>query len=319
MMLRRHRVTTAAAVMTALAAPLPVAMPGLFPGLVTTAHASEVLYSINGEALTSYDVQRRAAFLKLQGKGGGTAAATEEMINQTLVMQEAEKLGIRVAQGDIDAAFKRFAEGNRMSVKQITTILNQSGVTAKHFKEFIRAQMTGGQVIQVQQRRSGGGLGLTQQEIAKKIREMGSAKPKATEYVLQQVIFVVPGGQKGKVAARKREADAFRTQFRNCESTRAQAKGLIDVSVKDLGRLLAAELPGEWRDSISTLSAGGTTPSRATERGVEFIAVCRTREVSDDRVAELQFQADAVKGVDGTEAGKAMVDELRKNALIVKR
>jgi peptidyl-prolyl cis-trans isomerase SurA len=315
MMLRKHLALTGAALFLSLAAPLGVGVPGIVPA----AQASEVLYSINGEALTSYDVQRRAAFLKLQGNRGGMQAATEEMINQTLVMQEAERLGVRVSAGDVDAAFKRFADSNRMSVKQMSGILNQAGVTAKHFKEFIRAQMTGGQVLQVMQRRSGEGLGLTQQDIAKKMREMGSNKPKATEYVLQQVILVVPAGQKGKAAGRKGEAESLRSRFQGCETTRALAKGMIDVTVKDIGRMLAEELPPDWKDSITKLAAGGTTAPRATERGIEFIAVCRTREVSDDRVAELQFQADAVKGVDGTESGKAMVEELRKKAMIVKR
>ncbi|MCU0830625.1 MAG: SurA N-terminal domain-containing protein [Rhizobiaceae bacterium] len=291
------------------------------PALVAPVLAAEVVYSVNGEALTSYDVQRRAAFLKLQGKGGGTAAATEEMINQLLVMQEAEKMGVRTAQGEVDAAFERFAKSNNMSTRQMTQILNQAGVTATHFKEFVRAQMTGGQVIQLMQRQSGGGPGLSRQEIVKKMLERRDNQPTATEYVLQQVIFVVPPKDRSnaKIAARTREAEGLRARFQSCETTRSFAKGLIDVTVMDLGRVLAPELPGDWKDAIAKLGPGQATPVRTTGRGAEFIAVCRTREVSDDRVAELQIRAEAVQEVEGTDAGRDMVERLRKKAVIIKR
>jgi peptidyl-prolyl cis-trans isomerase SurA len=285
------------------------------------AQAAEVVYSVNGEALTSFDVQKRAAFLKLQGKKGGTAAATDEMINQMLVMQEAAKVGVRVGQGEVDAAFDRFAKSNGMTVKKMTQILGQAGVTASHFKEFVRAQMTGGQVIQLMERQSGGGPGLSRQDIVKKMLERRNDQPTATEFVLQQVIFVVPPKSRSNanVAARVREAEAMRARFQSCETTRSFAKGLIDVTVMDLGRVLAPELPGEWKDSVSKLGPGQTTPVRKTDRGAEFIGVCRTREVSDDRVAELQFRAESVQEVEGTDAGRDMVERLRKKAVIIKR
>jgi peptidyl-prolyl cis-trans isomerase SurA len=283
-----------------------------------TAQATEILYSVNGEALTSYDVQRRAAFLKIQGKGGGTAAATEEMINQMLVMQEAAKMGIRVAPGDVDAAFARFAASNKMSQKQMSSILGQAGVTAQHFKDFIRAQMTGGQVIQLQARQSGSGTGLSKQDIIAKMLQKRNDKPSSTEYVLQQVIFVVPAAERGKLATRKKEAEALRARFQSCDTTRGFAKGLLDVTVRDLGRVLAPELPGDWKEAVTGLSEGQTTPVRTTDRGAEFIAVCRTRAVSDDRVAELQFQAEALQA-ENTEAGKDLVQTLRKKAQIIKR
>ena len=95
------------------------------------------------------------------------------------------------------------------------------------------------------------------------------------------------------------------------------AKGLIDVTVRDLGRVLEAELPGDWKDQIIATKAGGATPVRTTDRGAEFIAVCRSRAVSDDKVAELQFRIDAVKG--GGKEEDAALDALREKAQIVKR
>jgi peptidyl-prolyl cis-trans isomerase SurA len=148
----------------------------------------------------------------------------------------------------------------------------------------------------------------------------GGSKPTATEYLLQQVIFVVPAAEKGKLAQRKREAEAMRERFSSCETTRQFAKGLIDVTVKDLPRVLAPQLPPDWADLIKSSEPGTATKLRETERGVEFIGVCSTREVSDDRVAQLVFQNEGGDdGKKGDELSKKYVEELRAKARIVER
>ena len=295
----------------------PVAAPvdghGFLSIFATSAQAAEVKYSVNGDAVTSYDIARRAAFLRIQGAKGGTEKAAELMIDQVLKIQEGEKLGIRVAAGDVDAAFARFAKSNNMSTRQISSILDQAGVTARHFKDFIRAEMTWGQVMQVRDRRSGNGLS-TQDVVAKMLQDGGN-KPKSTEYVLQQVIFVMPKG--ASASQRKREAENLRQRFTSCETTRQFAKGLVDVTVRDLGRMLEPELPNDWKASVTKTAQGGTTPVRQTEKGMEFLAVCRAREVSDDRVAELKFQQDSLNS--GGEDGDAYLKEVRQKAQIIKR
>ena len=59
---------------------------------------------------------------------------------------------------------------------------------------------------------------------------------------------------------------------------------------------------------------------RETERGVEFIGICSSREVSDDRVAKLVFQTEDGKTTRRpTSSSKKYIDELRAKARIVER
>ena len=131
---------------------------------------------------------------------------------------------------------------------------------------------------------------MTEQDAVRKMLEQGGTKPSATEYTLQQVIFVVPKSGNANMGQRKREADAMRARFNGCENTREFAKGLIDVTVRDLGRVLAPELPSDWAEQIKNTRIGGATAVRQTDRGLEFIGICKTREVSDDRVAKSVFR-----------------------------
>ena len=84
---------------------------------------------------------------------------------------------------------------------------------------------------------------MSEQDVVQRMLQQGGAKPTATEYLLQQVIFVVPAGERAAtLGKRKREAEAMRERFSSCETTRQFAKGLIDVTVRDLGRVLAPQL-----------------------------------------------------------------------------
>jgi len=282
---------------------------------------SQIRYVVNNQAVTSYDIQRRAAFLRIQNRRGNVQQlAAEEMIDQAVRAAEIRRRGIRVSDDQVAAAYERFARSNNMSPSQMNQVLNQTGVTPAHFREFIRAQMGWGQVLQQEAQRSGGLL--SEQDVVQRMLQQGGNKPRATEYMLQQVIFVVPAAERGKLAARKREAEALRQRFRGCDSTREFAKGLLDVTVRDLGRILEPELPPDWEKSIKATKAGAATPVRETERGAEFIGICSAREVSDDRVAQMVFQTQQDGGTPGgaeEELSKKLTSELRAKAQIINR
>jgi peptidyl-prolyl cis-trans isomerase SurA len=286
-------------------------MPGGAP-----AQASEIKYVVNDVPITSYDLQRRAAFLKLQRETG--ISASEAMIEQTLRAAELKRLNINIPDKSIDDAYARFAASNKLSVAQLDQILAQSGVTTSHFKDYIRVQMGWNQALSVRFRTT---ARVTEQEMVRQMLKQGGEKPSATEYMLQQVIFVVPDAERAAtLGKRKREAEAMRQRFSGCDSTREFAKGLLDVTVRDLGRVLEPELPPEWADSIKATSTGGATGVKETERGVEFIGICSAKEVSDDRVAQMLMQTNG-GSVDekAEELDKKYLAELRENARIVER
>jgi peptidyl-prolyl cis-trans isomerase SurA len=281
------------------------------------AAASEIKVVVNNVPITTYDIQRRAAFLRLQQRKGGSATAEEDLIKQAIQMTEVARLGIKISEQQVDDAYARFAQSNKIPAKQMDAILQQSGVTKAHFKEYIKAQMGWNQALARRYREGGG---LSEQDVVQRMLKKGGAKPTATEYILQQVIFVVPAKQRGSLLGkRKREADAMRQRFSGCAQTREFAKGLIDVTVRDLGRVLAPELPPEWADQIKGAQTGTATKARETERGVEFIGICSSREVSDDRVAQMVFQGEVAKSGEAEEISEKYTAELRDKARIVKR
>ena len=283
------------------------------------AAASEIKYIVNGTPVTDYDIARRTAFLRLQRRRGNLREpATQEMIDQALRSVEIRRLGIGVSDAAVDRSFAGFARSNQMSVGQMSRVLAESGVTGKHFREFIRVQMGWSQALDARFRAEGGGL--SEQDVVQRMLQDGGRKPTATEYVLQQVIFVVPSAErKSKLNGRKREAQAMRDRFESCDTTREFAKGLIDVTVRDLGRVLEPELPPDWEKPIRQTKKGAATRVRVTDRGVEFIGICDTHEVDDDRVAQTVFRNEGSTDERSGALSDRYMTELKKKARIVKR
>jgi peptidyl-prolyl cis-trans isomerase SurA len=281
------------------------------------AAASEIKFVVNNLPVTSFDVQRRAAFLKLQRKTGNLQQmASDEMVEQALKTVEMKRLNIRIPDQRIDEAYARFAGNNKLKPAQLDQILAQSGITKEHFKQFIRTQMGWSQALQARYRAEGR---MTEQQAVQRMLKQGGAKPSATEYMLQQVIFVVPASERGLLAKRKREAEGMRARFSGCESTRQFVKGLIDVTVRDLGRVLAPELPPDWADQIKATKPGAATGLRETDRGVEFIGICSTKEVSDDHTMRIIFGNEGTDEEKAGELSKKYLAELREKARIVQR
>tara|TARA_Y100000815_G_scaffold222091_1_gene208530 strand:- start:303 stop:1304 length:1002 start_codon:yes stop_codon:yes gene_type:complete len=304
--------------MMAMALALSIAAPALPMMMPSVAHASDIKVVVNNIAITSYDIARRKAFLGLQRrKGNLTQIATDELIEQALKNYAVKSAGYRIPDSRVDQAFASFAQSNKMSAKQMAQILNQSGVTTDHFKDFIRTQIGWGQLVSARSR-SNGGL-MNEQEMVAKMLERGGPKPTSTEYTLQKVIFVVPASHRSRDMPRRRnEANQMRGRINDCSQTIPLATQLRDVTVQDIGRVLELRLPPNWKDEVIGKQAGQTTRTKDTENGVEFLVICRARTVSDDRVAQLEFSTEAVEN-GNDEVGADILKKIRESARIERR
>jgi len=278
--------------------------------------ANEIAIVVNKTAITTFDINRRVALLRLQGtRGNLREQAQEQLIEEAIKMAEVRRLNAVVSDARVNQSFAGFAQRNRMSSAQMERALAQSGVGADHFKEFIRVQISWPRIVNA---RFGSAGRMSTEDLVSKMLERGGEKPSTTEYILQQIIFVVPQARRSAILnQRRREAESLRQRFVDCRSTREFAKGLRDVSVVDLGRVMQPALPPDWKTLVENTSAGGTTRTRVTDRGVEFLAVCSSEEVSDDLAAELVFSLEqAQTSVDETANSKTYMDELRRRARI---
>lgn len=281
--------------------------------------ASQIKIVVNKQAITSTDLKRRTALLRLQRQSGKLSTkAREQLIEEALIREELTNRRALPSQSEVDRAFATFASGNGMSAKRMGSLLNQAGVGSKHFKEFIRLQIGWPRMVSA---RYGSTGKLSTQDLVSKMLERGDDKPTTTEYILQQVIFVVPSSKRSKASINRRntEAKRFRPNIDSCDTTKQKAVGLKDVTVRNLGRFLKPELPPEWSPLISKTDINKPTGTRVTDKGVEFLVICKSRSVSDDKAAEMVFRLEQEQSGEASANSKRYLDELRRRAVISNR
>jgi peptidyl-prolyl cis-trans isomerase SurA len=276
---------------------------------------------VNGVVITSGDVAKRVNFLKLRRTPGNLQKiATEEMVNEVLERNEIIRTGMSVSTDDVDAAYARFAKNNRMSVEQLSTILEKAGIGVQHFKGYVGVQMSWPRVVQA--RYGAGGSRMTTQQFVARLKQDNGQKPKTNEYFLQQIIFVVPQSKQATTGKRKAEAEASRKKYPGCAQAKIFAAGYRDVSIRNIGRILEPQLPDNWKEQILKTPVGGTTAAQVTEKGVEYLSICKKREVSDDFAAQIIYEARDLEKAEKDSAdpnSKKYIEELRKNATIIMR
>lgn len=288
-------------------------------GNIAFAATSEVKAVVNNVAITSGDVAKRANFLRLQHqKGDLNKMAQQQMIDETLKRQEIARLRMSVSTQDVDTAFARFASSNKMTPQQLTQILDKANIGADHFKAYIAVSMSWPRVVNA---RFGSSSRMSNDDLVTRMTE-NKEKPVTTEYFLKQVIFVIPASKKNTITGqRKAEAEASRAKFPGCDQAKIFAATMHDVSIQDLGRVLAPELPEAWKPLIEK-AQGNTTSALVTDRGVEYLAICSQRQVNDDVAAAAVFRAEDLgkANAEGVSANdKKYLDELRSKAQILYR
>jgi peptidyl-prolyl cis-trans isomerase SurA len=291
------------------------------PQASMAAGGEQIKAIVNGVVITSGDIAKRVNFLKLRRTPGNLQkAATDEMVNEVLERTEIIRTGMSVSTDDVDAAFGRFAKNNHMSTEQLSRILEKAGIGVQHFKGYIGVQMSWPRVVQA--RYGTGGSRMTTQQFVARLKQDNGQKPKTNEYFLQQIIFVVPQSKAKMLGKRKAEAEASRKKYPGCAQAKIFAAGYRDVSIRDIGRILEPQLPDAWKEALLKTPAGGTTPAQVTEKGVEYLSVCKKREVSDDFAAQIMYEAKDLQKAEKDAAdpdSKKYIDELRKNATIIMR
>jgi peptidyl-prolyl cis-trans isomerase SurA len=275
------------------------------------ASAATVKVTVNGTPITDVQIAQRLALHKIEGKNS-SKAATEELINEALQLQEAERLGVTPTEADIDKAVLDVARQIRVSASNLSKILTDNGVPMSTLRDRLKANVGWGRVTQT--------IVATRVQVSESDID-AQAKQKLTaansfDYILKEVLFVMPGG-KGNASKRTAEANQYRKNFAGCDSAVDLSLKFTDAAVRDIGRRHATQFPEALANELSKLNVGGITKPRVIEQGVSMLAVC-AKETSTDTT----YIAEGIRQEQGSTGMKAEADkylaELKAKAQIVR-
>jgi peptidyl-prolyl cis-trans isomerase SurA len=260
--------------------------------------AATVLVKVNGIVITDVQVAQRLALMKLEHRGT-QKAAIDELINETLEVQEATRLGFTVADTEIDTAVNQVAQQIKVSESNLEKILTSNGVGVQTLRDRLKANIAWSKVT---------GSVITAKVQLSEADIDAQAKAKLTaansyDYILKEVLFLLPGG-KGSASARTGEASKYRKAFTGCDSAVTLALNYTDAAVRPLGRRNASQFPDAIAQELAKLNVGGITQPRVTQNGVSMLAIC-SKEASQDTT----YIADQLRQTVGTDALKTAADK----------
>jgi peptidyl-prolyl cis-trans isomerase SurA len=137
------------------------------------------------------------------------------------------------------------------------------------------------------------------------------------DYTLRPILFLVPAGSPEPfVEGRKREAEALRNRFQDCDSGIAFARALKDVAVRDPVIRSSADIPAELRKVLADVEVGRLTAPEVTKFGIEMFAICARKESAADNSPIRRQVRESIMAQRYEERSKQYLQELRRGAML---
>lgn len=169
--------------------------------LVAPAQASvktvdRVVAVVNRSAITKLELDERIASIRKNLARQGIAApaadvleseALQRMITERVMLEQANNLGIRIDDSQLESALSRIAQQNRLSLPELRKRLEGDGVNWRSFSNEIRQEMTLGML---REREVENRIIVTDAEVDEFLR-LNADKPQV-EYQIAQIMINLP-------------------------------------------------------------------------------------------------------------------------------
>ena len=297
-----------------LAAYCAVAL-ALAAGSASPLRAQTVVVMVNGEPITSLDIEQRTKlnFLTTR-KQTPRQEVIDELINEKVKIREAKRFGVDPTASDIDQAYSGMGQRMRLTPEQLTKSLESQGVRPETLKARLRADMVWGSLVRGRFKES---LQVGEKDVAAAAQQSGEAtQTEAFEYRLRPIVLIVPrGSAQGAIDLRRKEAESLRERVQTCEQANSYFKSMQNAAIRDSITKTSADIPGPLRELLNTTPIGHLTPPEITKQGVEMVALCERKptKVDTPKKREIREKMFAQK-YDAKQ--KAYLNDIRKAAMI---
>ena len=201
----------------------------------------------------------------------------------------------------------------RYTPEQLTQSLASNGVNVATLKARIKADLAWPQMVRGRYQSS---LQIGEKDLLTAM-ETKSDDTVGYDYTLRPILFSCrPDRRKRFIEGRKREAEALRGRFQNCEDGLNFARALKDVAVREQVVRSSADIPAELRKVLDGIEVGRLTPPEVTKFGIEMFAICAKKESSADNTPGKRKARESVMAQRYEQRSKQYLQELRRGAML---
>jgi peptidyl-prolyl cis-trans isomerase SurA len=264
-----------------IAAPV-VAQSGNLP-----LEADRVIAVVNNEAVTQYDLRARVSSAENNLKRQGTPMppaqilqrqVLERIIMDRLQMQSATELGMKVSDTELDAALRRIAESNKLTLDAFKQALEKDGIPWSKFREEIRQEIT---ISRLRDREVDSRITISEAEIDNYLTS-AEARGDNAEYLLSHIIIRLPEqagpDQIARLRSRAIEAQQRLHQGEEFAKVAAAYSDAPDaLSGGNLGVRTMDRLPTLYADAVTKMQPGQVSDILRSAAGFHLIKLVDKR------------------------------------------
>ncbi len=277
------------------------------------ARAQAILTAVNGDPITTFDVDEHAKLLKLSHKSASRNEAIESVVEDRLKFDEARHWGIDASDSDITAELARVAGEAKMQPQAWVDAVQRAKIDSDRVRLHLRSQAAWDSFVRQRNKT----LGVSDEEINAQLAKEGT-NAKITDYDLRQIVFVLPANARAAaVEGRLKEAQSLRNRFQDCESGLPLARSLPDVAVKEPLHKASDSLTPALRTTLADTPRGRLTAPNRAAAGIEMVAVCNKTDDSDATTLRERIQKEILTNKLETES-LSMYKKLRASAVVSK-
>jgi peptidyl-prolyl cis-trans isomerase SurA len=211
---------------------------------------------VNDEVISAQDLNERLQLVTLtsgiadseQARARLAPQVLRSLIEETLQLQEAERLGITVEEAEIQQALANIAERNRMTVDTMERFFAQNGINFATLLDQVRAQIAWVKVVnrQIVPRVT---VTVDQLEMAVEEARQNEGEP---EYLLSEIVLPVDSPAQAQTVAQDaarlvqtlREGAGFASLAAQVSAAASAERG------GDVGWVRSSAVPGELRNTL---------------------------------------------------------------------
>lgn len=280
--------------------------------------AQMIAVIVNGEPVTNYDVEQRTKLIQISThKTPSRQEVLQELIDEKLKIQLLRRFQIRDIDKDVENAYNNMARRMHATPKQLTEQLARAGVKPETLKSRIKAELIWSQIIRGRYQSS---FQFSEKDISARLledRQSEAAPAVGYDYTLRPILFVVPrGSPREAFEARRKEAEALRARFQNCEQDIPLVRGLRYVAVRPPVVKSSSELPPALREILEKTELGRLTAPDITPQGVEVYALCSKKQSAPENAPAKRAVRDELFKEQFEKHSKRYLNELRSQAMI---
>ncbi len=275
---------------------------GFLSSVSFNAHAvivDRIVAVINGKVITLSELEKRAAPIlakyldpdmspeeQAEIKQKIYAQILPQMIDDYLVDEEIDRLGIKVTDAEVEATIDNICKSNGLTRQEFEEKLKSDGISIDEYKKQIATQIERIQLVNAEVKSK---IVITDEMVKDYLRrQKGSSGYEGPFYILEHICIVPEGDSSAaRERARKRAEEALKALENGMSFQEAARRFSSDVPVaKDikLGVFSLDEMAPYIKEAVKRLSPGEHSGILETPLGFEILRLAGISNAKDEEV-----------------------------------